>query len=160
MTPNSDLFNRIASEGYDPEEIQKQIKTQKQEQESAGTGDFSQPEGLSAPYVAPSTPTEEWLAETVEEWLELERVGINDDFFELGGDSIKALRILSRARDKFQVDVPQSILFSVQFTVAELAKIIDQYQIESASADELAALMDELGDLSDEEVQAQLHNDD
>lgn len=108
------------------------------------------------PYVPPRTPTEKWLAETIAEWLELERVSVNDDFFELGGDSIKALRILSRMRDEFQVELPQSVLFSVEFTVAEIAKLIEQYQFEAVDADELTALVDELGGLSDQEAKALL----
>jgi acyl carrier protein len=143
-------MNRIAAGGYDPDEIEEKIKAQKQAQAAQEAGESEKP------FVAPSTPTEEWLAEIVAEWLGLERVSIHDDFFELGGDSIKALRILSRARDKFQVELPQSVLFSVQFTVAEMAKLIDQYQLESVSEEELAELMDELDGLSDDDVKAQL----
>ena len=150
----SDPINRIASGGYDPDEIEERIKAQKQAAQAA-----QEANGAEKPFIAPRTPTEEWLAETVAEWLGLERVSIDDDFFELGGDSIKALRILSRARDKFQVELPQSILFSVEFTVAEMAKMIDQYQIESASEEELAELMDELDGLSDEDVKAQLDDE-
>lgn len=156
MTSQSDLFNRIASEGYDPEQIQENIKSQKREENDAETSNPTEAEVIRGTYIAPRTPTEKWLADTVAEWLELERVSIDEDFFELGGDSIKALRILSRARDEFQVEVPQSVLFSVQFTVAEMAKIIDQYQIESASDDELAALLDELDDISDDDAKALL----
>jgi acyl carrier protein len=150
MTSQSDQFNRIASEDYDAEQIQEKIKAQRQAQ--------SQPEmdATGKPYIAPRTPTEQWLADTVAEWLEIDRVGVDDDFFELGGDSIKALRILSRARDKFQVEIPQSILFSVQFTVAEMAKIIEQYLLETTSDADLAAIMDELDGLSDDDAKAQL----
>jgi len=149
----SDQINRIASGSYDPDEIEEKIKAQKQAQAALGTN------GAETSFIAPRTPTEEWLAEIVAEWLGLERVSIDDDFFELGGDSIKALRILSRARDKFQVELPQSVLFSVQFTVAEMAKLIDQYQLEAASEEELAALIDELDGLSDEEAKAQLDDE-
>ncbi|MCL2426255.1 MAG: condensation domain-containing protein, partial [Oscillospiraceae bacterium] len=50
-------------------------------------------------YVAPRTATEEAIAEAFEEVLGLERVGVNDSFFEIGGDSIKAIRIVSRLRN-------------------------------------------------------------
>jgi aryl carrier-like protein len=46
---------------------------------------------------APRTPVETVLAEIWKEVLGLERVGIHDDFFELGGDSILSIQILSRA---------------------------------------------------------------
>lgn len=155
MMSESDQFNRIASEDYDPEQIQEKIKAQKQAQaalESAAALDAAS----DRPYIAPRTPTEKWLAETIAEWLELERVSIDDDFFELGGDSIKALRILSRVRDTFQVELPQTVLFSVQFTVVEMANLIDQYQLEAVDEKELASLLDELDDLSDEDAKARL----
>jgi acyl carrier protein len=159
MTSQSDQFNRIASEDYDAEQIQEKIKAQKQAMAALETGNAPDAGASEQPYIAPRTPTEQWLADTIAEWLELERVSIDADFFELGGDSIKALRILSRARDKFQVELPQSVLFSVQFTVIEMANLIDQYQLEAVDADELAALMDELDGLSDEDAKAQLGDD-
>jgi acyl carrier protein len=159
MTSQSDKFNRIASEDYDPEQIQEKIKAQKQAQSALETSNSSEAGIPEKPYIAPRTPTEKWLADTIAEWLELDRVSIDADFFELGGDSIKALRILSRTRDKFQVELPQSVLFSVQFTVIEIANLIDQYQLEAVDTDELAAMMDELSELSDEDAKAQLNDE-
>jgi acyl carrier protein len=151
MMSESDQFNRIASQDYDPEQIQEKIKAQKQAQAALESAAES-----GKPYIAPRIFTEKWLAETIAEWLELERVSIDDDFFELGGDSIKALRILSRVRDTFQVELPQSVLFSVQFTVVEMANLIDQYQLEGVDEKELASLLDELDDLSDEDAKTRL----
>jgi|GEM_PF-1120204 len=163
MTSSSNQINQMASGDFDADELQEKIKAQKQPQ--AAQPQAAQPSaetGLSPsakPYIAPRTPTEKWLTGTVAEWLGLERVGVDDDFFELGGDSIKALRILARVRDEFQVELPQSVLFSVQFTAAEMAKVIDQHQLESVSDEELAALMDELNELSDEDAKAQLDDE-
>lgn len=159
MTSQSDMINRIASEEYDAEKIQEKMKAQKQAQPVVETSGSAAPAESERPYLAPRTPTEKWLADTIAEWLELERVSIEDDFFELGGDSIKALRILSRARDQFHIELPQSILFSVEFTVVEMAKLIDEYQIETASTEDLSALLDELGELSDDDAKAQLEDD-
>jgi len=50
-----------------------------------------------AAYVAPRTPLEEALASIWREVLKAERIGINDDFFELGGDSIKSIQAVARA---------------------------------------------------------------
>jgi acyl carrier protein len=159
MTSESDQFNRIASEDYDAEQIQEKIKAQNQAQAALESGSGLGDGASDKPYIAPRTPTEKWLAETIAKWLELERVSIDDDFFELGGDSIKALRILSRIRDQFQVELPQSTLFSVQFTVIEMANLIDQYQLEAVDLDELAALVDELDALSDDDARAQLNDE-
>ncbi len=51
------------------------------------------------PYVAPTTETEATLAEIWAEILALPRVSVEDNFFEIGGDSILALRIVARASD-------------------------------------------------------------
>ncbi|MCL2426256.1 MAG: amino acid adenylation domain-containing protein [Oscillospiraceae bacterium] len=50
-------------------------------------------------YVAPKTTVEKAIAEAFEDILGLERVGVHDSFFEIGGDSIKAIRIVSRLRN-------------------------------------------------------------
>ncbi|MBQ0107120.1 MAG: AMP-binding protein, partial [Methanocorpusculum sp.] len=49
-------------------------------------------------YAAPTTPEEQALCTAFEEVLECEKVGIHDDFFALGGDSIKVMKLLSTAR--------------------------------------------------------------
>lgn len=53
----------------------------------------------SSEYVAPRNENEELLCKTLEELLNVEKVGIYDSFFELGGDSIKAIRIISKLRN-------------------------------------------------------------
>ncbi|XYI03830.1 non-ribosomal peptide synthase/polyketide synthase [Sorangium sp. So ce1128] len=55
---------------------------------------------LARAYVAPRTPEEATLAAIWGEVLEVDRVGIDDGFFELGGDSIRSIQVLSRARER------------------------------------------------------------
>ncbi len=52
----------------------------------------------SAPYVAPRTETEEILAGAVASVLGCERVGIDDNYFVIGGDSIRSVMVASRAQ--------------------------------------------------------------
>ncbi|MFD7589492.1 non-ribosomal peptide synthase/polyketide synthase [Kitasatospora sp. NPDC059811] len=73
--------------------------------------------------LAPRTPTEEAVAEI---WAETLRtaVGVTDDFFQLGGDSMRALLIASRANDAFGVTLtPRDVL--VSRTVAALAELVE-----------------------------------
>ena len=79
-------------------------------------------------------------------------MGIYDDFFYLGGHSILATQILSRVYDVFHVEIPVRAMFSGTFNVAELAKLVEEYQIERAEPDEIAALLEELDTLSDDEI--------
>jgi len=81
--------------------------------ETASIPQHARPE-ISVPYVAPGTETEQILATIWQELLGIEQVGIHDDFFELGGDSLKAVSIVSRIRKELQIDVPVFTLFSYQ----------------------------------------------
>ena len=66
---------------------------------------------LEAAYVAPRTPVEESLAQIWSELLNIERVGIQDNFFDLGGNSLLATQLISRVRKSFRVEIPLRALF-------------------------------------------------
>ncbi|MER7484267.1 amino acid adenylation domain-containing protein, partial [Streptomyces sp. NPDC126510] len=76
-------------------------------------------------YEAPATPTEELVAEVWRELLGAERVGVHDDFFELGGDSLLALRTVSRINALFGTDLSPRALFE-RPTVAETAADVEE----------------------------------
>jgi amino acid adenylation domain-containing protein/non-ribosomal peptide synthase protein (TIGR01720 family) len=73
-------------------------------------------------YVAPSTPAEAALARVWADVLRVERVGIHDNFFSLGGDSILSIQVIARAADA-GVRVTPRDLFAHQ-TIAELAAVV------------------------------------
>ena len=75
-------------------------------------------------YVAPRTALQMALAEIWTEILHLERVGIHDDFFALGGDSLMATRVLLRLHEITNVEIEVSEIFEAS-TVAELAERIE-----------------------------------
>src|SRR5699024_8573956 len=74
-------------------------------------------------YVAPSTETEQVLAELWAEILAAPRVGAHDNFFELGGDSIRSVRVMSLAHPQGLRISPGDVFDHP--TVAELAALID-----------------------------------
>ncbi|MBH8565767.1 amino acid adenylation domain-containing protein [Nostoc sp. CENA67] len=84
--------------------------------------DASRPE-LAENFVPPRTPIETGLAEIWAEVLGIERVGIQDNFLELGGQSLLAIQVVSRIRDSYQVDLPMRSLFDSP-TIAQLAQEI------------------------------------
>jgi amino acid adenylation domain-containing protein len=84
-------------------------------------------------YVAPRTPVEELLAEIWAEVLKVERVGIHDNFFDLGGHSLKATQVMSRLRDAIQVDLSLRFLFESP-TVEGLARMVEEKQSTSSTA--------------------------
>ncbi|WP_298731550.1 condensation domain-containing protein, partial [uncultured Chitinophaga sp.] len=57
-------------------------------------------------YVAPANDTEQQIANIWQEILGREKVGIRDNFFDLGGDSIKILRVLAAVRKQLNLDIP------------------------------------------------------
>ncbi|EJZ57493.1 non-ribosomal peptide synthase [Pseudomonas fluorescens R124] len=73
-------------------------------------------------YVAASTPLEQQLADVWQDILKIERVGVTDNFFALGGDSIISIQLVSRARQQGIRFTPKD-LFQQQ-TVQKLAAVV------------------------------------
>jgi len=82
------------------------------------------PSAARAAYVAPRTPTEEVLATLWSEVLGVERVGVGDNFFDLGGHSLLVTRVVSRIRRALGVEVAVQHLFRHP-TLAELASRVE-----------------------------------
>jgi len=100
---------------------------------------------LSTPCVPPATELEKAVAQIWEDAIGVRPIGIDDDFFELGGDSLRALQVASRICGQFGVDLMDTMPFS-QPTVRELARAVEEQ------------LLARLDSLSDEEVQRLLES--
>jgi acyl carrier protein len=109
-------------------------------------------------YVAPRTPVEEALAGIWAEVLRVERIGVHDNFFALGGHSLMAIRVVSRIHKALDAGVSLLALFEHP-TIERLATFLGQQEtpgvagrgVEPAvsaesSPDLLLAMMDELSD--------------
>ncbi|MFZ6027940.1 MAG: phosphopantetheine-binding protein [Chloroflexota bacterium] len=113
---------------------------------------------LAGSYVAPRTPTEAKLAEIWADLLDIEPVGVQDDFFALGGHSILVAQFLARVYDAFQVEFPVDVSFDDDaVTIEKFAHLIEENRIQQVDFDEIAGLMDELDRLSPEEIDALLN---
>jgi amino acid adenylation domain-containing protein len=80
--------------------------------------------GRAVEHMAPRTPTERKLAAIWSNILELEGVGIHDDFFALGGHSLIATRVVAHVRDALGVNLSLRVLFQDP-TIAGLAAALD-----------------------------------
>jgi amino acid adenylation domain-containing protein len=103
-----------------------------------------------AGWTAPETVTEEAVAAVWGEVLGLDRVGATDDFFDLGGHSLKATRILSRIAARLGVELSVGVIFD-RPTVRGMAALVDERLGEAPGAD--ADLLDWLEGLSEEEAE-------
>ena len=79
-------------------------------------------------------------------------MGIHDNFFDLGGHSLAATRVVSRVIDRFKVELSIKSLFE-SGTVADMAEIIVQNQAKKVGLKDLGGMLNELEALSDEEAQ-------
>lgn len=78
-----------------------------------------------AVYVAPRNPIEEKIADIWKAILGVSAVGVNDNFFALGGHSINAAQIISRVRDEFEIDLSIATMFDIE-NLAEMAEIVSR----------------------------------
>jgi amino acid adenylation domain-containing protein len=110
-------------------------------------------------YLTPRTCLEEVLSGIWVHLLNLDRIGINDSFFVLGGHSLLAARLMARVQDVFHVGVSLRSFFE-EPTVAGLAASILRHSDKSERIERTAQLLMQISQLSDEEVQAMLVEED
>jgi amino acid adenylation domain-containing protein len=94
-------------------------------------------------FLSPRTPTERRVAAIVASLLGLERVGVNDNFFYLGGNSLFGTQVIARLREAFDVELPLLRLFDHP-TVADLAAEVERLMVaklEAMSEDEAQRLL-------------------
>jgi acyl-coenzyme A synthetase/AMP-(fatty) acid ligase/acyl carrier protein len=109
--------------------------------------DNARPE-LVREFVPPSTPVEQAVAEIFSEVLEVRQVGLHDDFFELGGHSLLATRVVSRLRDRFQIEMTPRFLFESP-RVDEMGSRISELLVQSTNPEEVATMLAELAELEE-----------
>lgn len=79
---------------------------------------------IDTPFIAPRTALERDIARIWGNILSLDQVGLHDNFFDLGGHSLAAFRIVSRVIQTFRVDLSPKALFDSP-TVGEMAVVIE-----------------------------------
>jgi amino acid adenylation domain-containing protein len=94
-------------------------------------------------HVPPRTPVEEMLAELWSDLLGVERIGVRDSFFDLGGHSLKAGQLMLRLRDMFGVELPVSTVFEGP-TIEAMAIAVGRKLVEEADPEELAKILEEM----------------
>lgn len=111
---------------------------------------YSRP-SLSNSYIAPTNELEKQIAEIWQEVLGITEVGIYDNFYELGGDSLIATQLVSRLRAKFPIDLPLRDLLLQAMIPAKQAEMIEQLlleKIEGLSEEEAESFLANIADNS------------
>ncbi len=95
---------------------------------------------LPTPYIAPQTELEECIAKVWQKALGFETVGIDDNFFDLGGDSLIAIQVANRLKKELKRDFPVATLYQ-GVTIRALAQLLGQEEGELSQ--QLAAEFEE-----------------
>jgi acyl carrier protein len=120
--------------------------------------DLGENHGVS--FVPPQTETEKAIADIISSVLELEidKIGIHNNFFALGGHSLLATQVVSRLRQTFSIELPIQVIFRSS-TIVELAEIIIAKQLEQIDEEALSQILAEVNQLSSQEVMLQLNKE-
>ena len=110
---------------------------------------------LSHAYVQARNEIEEILLQLWEEILDLRPIGIHDNFFDLGGHSLAATRVVSQVIKRFQLELPLQSLFAAP-TIAEMAAVIQAHRGKHLSEERLVRMLAELESMTEEEAQSLL----
>ncbi|MBD2726435.1 amino acid adenylation domain-containing protein [Nostoc sp. FACHB-892] len=112
---------------------------------------------LEDSFVAPRTAVEEILARIWAKILRVEKVGIHDNFFEIGGHSLLVTQVISRIRETFRMELPLRSLFESP-TVEKLAQTIIAKEAKPGITEKMAQVLKKLEGMSEEEAKQALQN--
>lgn len=114
------------------------------EQAGAAAATSAGTRSLGTPYVEPQTDTERAVARLWQNALWLDKVGAEDDFFDLGGNSLVAVQLVAEISRAFKIEMPVALLFELR-TVRKVAQAIEEFLIERIAT------------LTDDEAMAELN---
>jgi acyl carrier protein len=112
------------------------------------------------PHVEPATSTEKAIADIWRSVLKRDAISTRASFFDIGGDSILATRIVARVHDQLGQDVPVVVLFQAP-TIADMARAIDAQasapaEIAGTDPEHLAKLLAEIEAMSEDEAEREV----
>ena len=151
-----DLSNVLVSTGDLKLRIEKWLRPARGEEsaetEVAAEEMHDRPD-LPTPYVEPETELQKQVAQVWSRLLGISTIGIYDDFFDLGGNSLMATQLVSELRETFQVELPLRDLFDDP-TISGVCKVIEKERAEASSTEvsKVAEALKQIESLSDEEA--------
>jgi acyl transferase domain-containing protein/acyl carrier protein len=128
IVSTTDLLTRIEHSGFSPLASQQEgaVSDQTSAQVTGkGPVTLHARPAISSVYVSPKTEIEQKIAETWQRLLGIQQVGINDDFFELGGDSLNVVQVNNELKKAFNRDIPVAVMFRHQ-TIGAFTQYLKQ----------------------------------
>jgi amino acid adenylation domain-containing protein len=110
---------------------------------------------LETEYVGARTAVEAVLIGIFEEVLELDRIGIHDNFFEIGGHSLLVTRVISRVENTFEMRIGVRSMFEAT-TVAKLAEYLKTREPQPGQVEKIALILKKLNSMTDEDMSQEL----
>ena len=120
----------------------KREKQEKEEEKSVSSSAYERPK-LSTPFEAPTNAIEIGIAEIWKSILGIDKIGVNDTFMELGGNSLLAIQTISNIVDEFEIELQPNVFFENP-TVKKLADRIVEMIMLMRSSDEIEAMLIEI----------------
>jgi acyl carrier protein len=100
--------------------------------------------------VVSSDEVEQQMVRIWQRVLGLDAIGVQNNFFELGGDSVMIIQIVRLIHETFQVSLPMHLMFE-KTTIASLAEAVKQQQ-EISRHEQIADLIERVSQMSEEEA--------
>ncbi|MBD1924286.1 amino acid adenylation domain-containing protein [Microcoleus sp. FACHB-831] len=110
---------------------------------------------LDSTVIAPRNPTETILTRLWFEVLGVEKIGIYDNFFDLGGDSILVTQLIAKVRETFNIELPLRDFFETPTIAGQVTNILHAPQ-QRLKVEQTAELLMSITELSDDEVEKML----
>ena len=120
----------------------KKEKMVKEEEKTESSSTYERPQ-LSTPYEAPANEIETSVAAIWKGILGIDKIGVNDTFMELGGNSLLAIQTISNLADEFDLELQPAVFFENP-TVRGLSDRIVEMIIAMKGADELEAMLKDI----------------
>jgi acyl transferase domain-containing protein/NAD(P)-dependent dehydrogenase (short-subunit alcohol dehydrogenase family)/acyl carrier protein len=110
---------------------------------------------ISVDYAPPQNEAQQKIADIWQEAFGIAQLGIHDNFFDLAGNSLLAIQIVTRLRRAFDVELPMTTLFEA-LTISRLEQKIQEMQLEHSEVNDIERLISEIEVLSVDEVNRKL----
>ncbi|MDF2876981.1 MAG: amino acid adenylation domain protein [Clostridia bacterium] len=104
-------------------------------------------------YASPQTPMEKDIAAIWTELLDVQDIGIYDNFLELGGHSLMANRLLIRLNHLFNTDLTLLEILTSDLNIASMVSMVEDKLMGNMNEEEIQSLLSEINDLTDDQIQ-------